>query len=147
GPGARGVSDLSSVGSNYAVKVAGASVTKGDFHFAYMAMTHGGAVSPEAARANGIREKLMDKLIERELFADEAERLGFQVSEEEAAKMIIDGRLILIGVPRRMNDDPFFSEVYKNGHFDREKFKLLAQNRLGVTEKQFVDIQRRELLA
>src|SRR5579859_7217748 len=124
GPGSRGLGNIAQVGSGYAVKVGGATVSETEFHFQYMALTGGGHVSPDEARARRAKEQLMDKLIERELLAQEAERLGFEVSEDEAARMIVDGRLILIGIPRRMNDDPFFQYVYKSGKFDREHFKL-----------------------
>src|SRR5258706_11367191 len=138
GPGSRGLGSISGVGSGYAAKIAGATISETEFHFAYMAITRGGQVPAEMARAGRYKEQLMDKLIERELFAQEAERLGFEVSEEEAAKMIVAGRLILIGVPRRMSDDPFFQYVYKNGRVDREHFKSGAQNQLCASAQRCV---------
>src|SRR5205085_8436441 len=37
--------------------------------------------------------------------------------------------------------------VFKNGVFDYDRFKMVSQNRLGVSVLRFIEIQRRELLA
>ena len=84
----------------------------------------------------------MDKLIERELFAQEAERLGFAVSQKEVEDMIADGRMLVMGVPRRID-----AYVFKDGKFDYERFKQVAQNELGVTVMHFIEIEERELMA
>ena len=44
----------------------------------------------------------MDRLIERELFAGEAERLGYNVSSKEAEDQIYSGKMIVAGIPRRV---------------------------------------------
>jgi peptidyl-prolyl cis-trans isomerase D len=140
GPGSRGVGAGPS-GSTYAARVAGSTISEADFHFAYIALTRG-QISGEMARARQLKENLMNKLIERELFAQEAERLGFEVSAKEAEDMVADGRMMMIGIPRRVDD-----YVFKNGKFDYERFKMVSQNQLGVSVKRFIDIERRELLA
>src|SRR5437879_3859219 len=87
GPGSRGVGVTGS-GNNFAAKVAGSTLTEQDFRFAYIAL--GGTQFPgQLARERKLKEFVMDKLIERELLAQEAERLGFQVSAKEAEDMII----------------------------------------------------------
>lgn len=140
GPGSRGFG-YSGPSSAYAAKVAGSTVSEQEFHFAYVAL--GGTMyPPQVAKERRLKEFVMDKLIERELFADEAEHLGYNVSTKEAEDQIADGKMIVMGVPRRVD-----SYVYKDGKFDYERFKMVAQNQLGVSVKQFIQIQQRELMA
>src|SRR5260221_2076491 len=94
GPGSRGFGMPAVTG--YAVRVAGNTLNQQDFHFAYVALG-GPQFSGQLARERHLKEFVMDKLIERELLADEAERLGFQVSEKEAEGMIADWRMIVVG--------------------------------------------------
>jgi peptidyl-prolyl cis-trans isomerase D len=140
GPGSRGVG-YSGPSSAYAAKIAGSTVSEQDFHFAYVA--RGGAQVPsQVAREQRLKEWVMDRIIDRELFAEEAQRLGYNVSAKEAEDMIMSGRMLVIGYPRRVD-----SYVYKDGKFDYERFKMLSQNELGVTVNHFIEIQQRELLA
>ena len=140
GPGSRGFG-YSGPSSAYAAKIAGSTVSEQEFHFAYVAL---GATQypPQVARERRMKEFVMDKLIERELFAQEAERLGYNVSPREAEDEIYAGKMIVMGVPRKVD-----TYVYKDGKFDYERFKMVSQNQLGVSVKQFIDIQRREMLA
>jgi peptidyl-prolyl cis-trans isomerase D len=140
GPGSRGVG-YTGVSSAFAAKVGGSTVSEQDFHFAYVAL--GGTQFPtQVARERRLKEFVMDKLIERELFANEAQRLGYDVSAKEAEDMIMAGRMMVMGVPRRVD-----SYVYKDGKFDYERFKMVSQNELGVSVRQFIEIEQRELLA
>jgi peptidyl-prolyl cis-trans isomerase D len=140
GPGSRGFG-YSGPSSAYAAKVAGASVSEQEFHFAYVALG-GTQYPPQIAKERRLKEFVMDKLIERELFAEEAERLGYNVSTKEAEDQIVAGKMIVMGVPRRVD-----SYVYKDGKFDYDRFKMVSQNQLGVSVKQFIQIQQRELMA
>ncbi len=140
GPGSRGFG-YSGVTSAYAAKIAGATVSEQDFHFAYVALG-GTQYPPQVARERRLKEFVMDRLIERELFASEAERLGYNVSNKEAEDQIYAGKMIVMGVPRRVD-----SYVYKDGKFDYDRFKMISQNQLGVTVQHFIDIQKREMLA
>lgn len=140
GPGSRGFG-YSGVSSAYAAKVAGSTVSEQDFHFAYVALG-GTQYPPQVARERRLKEFVMDRLIERELFAEEAQRLGYDVSSKEAEDQIYAGKMIVMGVPRRVD-----SYVYKDGKFDYERFKMISQNQLGVTVSHFIEIQKREMLA
>jgi peptidyl-prolyl cis-trans isomerase D len=89
----------------------------------------------------------MELLLRRELLAQEAERLGLRVSEEEIEDRIAQGRIIVVGVPRNITMDYRFASVYKDG-FDYDKFKQNFCNYfLHTTPKKFIEEQRRELLA
>ncbi|HEY1588049.1 MAG TPA: peptidylprolyl isomerase, partial [Polyangia bacterium] len=140
GPGSRGFG-YSGVSSAYAAKVAGSTVSEQDFHFAYVALG-GTQYPPQVARERRLKEFVMDRLIERELFASEAQRLGYDVSNKEAEDQIYAGKMIVMGVPRRVD-----SYVYKDGKFDYDRFKMVSQNQLGVTVQHFIEIQKREMLA
>ena len=140
GPGSRGFG-YSGVTSAYAAKVAGATVSEQDFHFAYVALG-GTQYPPQVARERRLKEFVMDRLIERELFAEEAQRLGYDVSNKEAEDQIYAGKMMVMGVPRRVD-----SYVYKDGKFDYDRFKMVSQNQLGVTVQHFIEIQKREMLA
>lgn len=132
------------LGGKFAARVYGSEVSETDFHFAYMVAGGGDRERAEdSMRYQRLRELIMDALIERELFAREAEHMGLLVSEQEAANMIVDrGQMFVAGRPR-----PIERYAYKNGVFDEQRFKMVLQNSYRVTEKQFMDIQRRELLA
>ena len=140
GPGSRGFG-YSGVTSAYAAKIGGSTVSEQDFHFAYVALG-GTQFPPQVARERRLKEFVMDRLIERELFAGEAERLGYNVSNKEAEDQIYAGKMIVMGVPRRVD-----SYVYKDGKFDYDRFKMISQNQLGVTVQHFIEIQKREMLA
>jgi len=140
GPGSRGFG-YSGVSSAYAAKIGGSTVSEQDFHFAYVALG-GTQYPPQVARERRLKEFVMDRLIERELFAEEAKRLGYDVSNKEAEDQIYGGKMIVMGVPRRVD-----SYVYKDGKFDYDRFKMISQNQLGVTVQHFIEIQKREMLA
>ena len=90
GPGSKGCEPGSvSGGHAYAARVGGSTLTEQDFRFAYIALG-GSQVSSSQARDRRLKEFVMDKLIERELFALQAERLGFSVSDKEVEDMIAD---------------------------------------------------------
>ncbi|HEX6837078.1 MAG TPA: peptidylprolyl isomerase, partial [Polyangia bacterium] len=140
GPGSRGFG-YQGPSSNMAAKVAGSTVSEQDFHFAYVALG-GTQYPPQVARERRLKEFVMDRLIERELFAEEAQKLGYDVSNKEAEDQIYAGKMIVMGVPRRVD-----SYVYKDGKFDYDRFKMVSQNQLGVTVQHFIEIQKREMLA
>ena len=119
GPGSRGFG-YTGVSSAYAAKVAGSTVSEQDFHFAYVALG-GTQYPPQVARERRLKEFVMDRLIERELFATEAEKLGYNVSNKEAEDMIDAGKMMVMGVPRRVD-----AYVYKDGKFDYDRFKMVV---------------------
>ncbi|MEO6953153.1 MAG: SurA N-terminal domain-containing protein [Polyangia bacterium] len=124
-----------------AAKVQGSTLSEQDFQFAYIA-AGGSNLPPKQAKEQRIKEMVMDKLIERELLAQEADKLGFQVSQKEVEDMVADGRMLVMGYSRRIDN-----LVTKNGAFDYERFKLMCTNQLGVSVMRFIEIEQRELLA
>ena len=126
---------------HYAAKVAGGTlVTRTDFRYGFLVV--GGAQYPGAdGEAQRLKETVMDKLIERQLLADEADRLGYVVSDEQVEDQIADAKIIGLGaihtVPR----------LQKDGKFNYESFKNFLQYELGQTPQSFIAEQKKELLA
>jgi peptidyl-prolyl cis-trans isomerase D len=131
GPQSRGggCDGPASAGDHYAAKVSGDIVSTADFRYGFLVL--GGAQYPSQ----------MDKLIERELLAQEAERLGYVVTEEEVEDLIAESKMIGLGYPRAVN------RVQKDGKFNYESFKNFVQYELSLNPKTFIDEQKREILA
>ena len=84
----------------------------------------------------------MDKLIERELLATMADKLGFVVSDDEVDDQIGDGTIMRLGgaavsVP----------SLQKDGRFNYEAFKTFVRMNLQQTPNAFVEEQKKEMLA
>jgi peptidyl-prolyl cis-trans isomerase D len=122
-----------------AAKVEGRTVSAQDFRYAYL-LLGGGNVAPQMARARRLKETIMDKLIERELLAGEAERLGFRVSDEEVEDLIGESRMVGLGY-----EQP--APTQKDGKFDYEQFRRFVLYQLGMSPRAFIEEQRREMLA
>lgn len=142
GPQSRGTScdQVMNDTDHFAAKVAGETITRNDFRYGFM-LVGGAQVPAPLAKRERLKETVMDKLIERELLAKEADKLGFVVTEDEVEDQIADAKIIGLGalhtVPR----------LQKDGKFNYDAFKTFLQFELGLTPKSFVEEQKRELLA
>lgn len=127
-------------GDESAAHVAGETVSAQAFRAAFMLL--GGANQPpQMLKLRRFKEGVMDRLIERELLAQEALRLGYMVSEEDVHKMLLEGRIIGLGIPHTI------PRIQKDGVFNYDLFKTFTQFELGLTPDRFVEQQERELLA
>jgi peptidyl-prolyl cis-trans isomerase D len=141
GPQSRGGSCEQSMKDDHqAATVDGRSVTSNDFRYGFLVMGGAGYPAQEAKRQR-LKETVMDKLIERELLAREAERLGYSVSDEQVEDQIAEAKLIGLGYPRTI------PRMQKDGKFNYESFKSFVQYELQVTLPAFIEEQRKELLA
>jgi len=142
GPQSRGGSCESTFQGNdhYAAKVAGDNISTNDFRYGFL-LIGGSQVPVQQAKAQRLKETVMDKLIERELLAQEAERLGYAVTEDEVEDLIGDSKIIGLGYPRTV------PQMQKEGKFNYDSFKNFVSFQLGVTPKSFIEEQKRELLA
>jgi peptidyl-prolyl cis-trans isomerase D len=142
GPQSRGGSCEQAMGGNehVAAEVAGDSISNSDFRYGFM-LSGGAQVPAKYAKQERLKETVMDRLIERQLLASEAGRLGFVVTDDEVVNQIGDAKIIGLGavhsVPR----------LQKDGAFNYEAFKSFVQLELGVTPKNFIEQQKKELLA
>jgi len=123
-----------------AAKVEGHTLSAQDFRYAYL-LLGGGQYSPQMARARRLKETIMDKLIERELLATEAERMGFRVGDDEIEDMIAESRIVGLGYEQPM------PAIQKDGKFDYERFRQFVTYQLGMSPRSFMEEQRREMLA
>jgi peptidyl-prolyl cis-trans isomerase D len=142
GPQSRGggCDGPAAAGDHYAAKISGDIVSTSDFRYGFLVM--GGAQYPsQMAKQQRLKETVMDKLIERELLAQEAERLGYIVTDDEVEDQIAEAKMIGLGYPRPMN------RVQKDGKFNYDAFKNFVQYELSLNPKTFIDEQKRELLA
>jgi peptidyl-prolyl cis-trans isomerase D len=130
-----------------AARVGSRTLTAQDFNFGLL-VVGGDRVAPQMARQRRLRETVMDRLIERELLAQEAERLGFRISDEEVEDRIYEAKMIALGFDG-FSFRPFEQAmpVQKDGKFDYEAFKRFALYQLGMSPRTFIDEQRREMLA
>ena len=140
GPQSRGVSCEGSMGGDEtAAHVGGRAVSAQAYTYAFRLMG-GGNQPAQFLKLRRFKEAVMDRLVERELLANEAERLGFAVSEDDVHKMLLDAKMFGLGVPHALPRQ-------KNGGFDYDQFKNFALYDLGLSPARFVEEQQRELLA
>ncbi len=138
GPGSRGCEGVG--GTSYAAKIGPTSVSDLEYRYTYIAMGFS-QQPPQIARQLRLKEMVMDQLINRELLAEEAEKLGFQVSQKQVEEMVEDGRMYILGSRREV-------EMFKkDGVFDYDRFAAFCKNHLGVTVARFIEVQQRELMA
>ena len=141
GPQSRGGCDgPASSGVEFAARVGNETISSSDFRYGFLVL--GGAQYPaQMAKQQRIKETVMDKLIERELLAQEAEQLGYAVTDEEVEDQVADSKMIGLGYPRTVG------RLQKDGKFSYDLFKNFVQFELGLTPKGFIEEQKRELLA
>jgi peptidyl-prolyl cis-trans isomerase D len=123
-----------------AAKVDSKTLSGQDFRYAYL-LLGGGQYSPQMARARRLKETIMDKLIERELLALEAERLGFRVSDEEVEDLLMESRIVGLGYEQTV------PMIQKDGKFDYDLFSKFVRFQLNMSPRSFIEEQRREMLA
>lgn len=146
GPGSQG-GCMGNVSQSYAAKVGPNAVHEQEFVRAMQifGVNEGGSGGAERMRA--VRQYLMDAFIGREIWAREAEALGFRVSDAEASERLAQGVLLVAGQPWRADRHPAFASIWKNG-FDYARWKsVFCEGFLRTSPKRLIESQKRELLA
>jgi peptidyl-prolyl cis-trans isomerase D len=123
-----------------AARVDGHVLTLKDWTYAYT-MLNAGSISPQQAKQFRLKETIMDLLIDRELLAAEAERLGFRVGDDEVEDLIAEAKMLSMGREQKL---PY---VEREGKFDYDAFRKFVQYHLAMSPKSFIEQQRRELMA
>jgi peptidyl-prolyl cis-trans isomerase D len=142
GPQSQGATcDQSMDEAPYAAKVGGQIISNNAFRYGFL-MENGDRVPPKMAKQARLKETVLDKLIERELLATMADKLGFVVSDDEVEDQIGDGTIMRLGgaavsVPN----------LQKDGRFSYEAFKTFVRMNLQQTPNAFVEEQKKEMLA
>jgi parvulin-like peptidyl-prolyl isomerase len=122
-----------------AASVDGAAISSTAFRAIYKML--GGGSRPQQEKMVRGRETTMDRLIERELLAEEAKRNGFAVTEDDVHKLLLDGRVVILG-----SEQPIPWQA-RGAVFSYDQFKSYSQNALGMSPATFIEQQERELLA
>jgi peptidyl-prolyl cis-trans isomerase D len=142
GPQSRGSSCEQAMSEDhYAAKVGRQTISNNTFRYGFM-MSGGDRFPPKMAKQEHLKEGVLDKLIERELLVGMAEKLGFVVTDDEVDDQIADGKIMTLGgaaIPVPM--------LQKDGRFNSESFKTFVRIQLQQTPNQFLEEQKKELLA
>lgn len=123
-----------------AARVDGRTVSLKDWTYA-ATMLNMGSIPPQQAKQFRLKETIMDMLIDREILAAEAERMGFLVGDKEVEDMIAESKMIAMGREQKM---PY---VEKDGVFNYDHYRKFVQYHLGMTDRSFIEQQRREMMA
>jgi peptidyl-prolyl cis-trans isomerase D len=142
GPQSRGTScdQVMNGNDHYAAQVGSSTITQNSFRYGFM-LVGGAQIPAPAAKRDRLKEMVMDKLIERELLASEADRLGYVVTDDEVTDQIGESKIIGLGATHTV------PRLQKNGAFNYDAFKTFIQFDLGMTPKSFIEEQKKELLA
>ena len=149
GPQADG---CTSGGASYAARVDGESISPGDYR-ASMLLGGFDRAQVEEQRRRRVWEAVLDGLIERNLLADAARELGYEVTADEIWKRFGEEATIRIslGVDSGMGSGEVqIPESYirdADGRFDLERTKRYIQNSLRRDVGEFAEAQILEALA
>jgi peptidyl-prolyl cis-trans isomerase D len=149
GPQSRGC--VSQGGARFAAKVYGDTITLGEMKAAYI-LANGPRYSTQAAREMKLKELVLQGLIERDLLAREAERLGFKVTQDEVMLRLAQDGIMYVsapaGAPASFPSGAVpLSFADEQGNFSGENARRFIQNRLGRTVEEFGKSQIQETLA
>lgn len=151
GPQARGCTE-SIQQTHFAARVYGETITEGDFRAAY-AVTNFSQYPTKQARTLRLRELTLDGLVERELLAHEAERVGFVVDPSEIMNEFVETGVVYRNAPvdapagypgPALNPIDFTDE---GGEFSSKNVRRYINNHLRRSSDEFTHWQVRERLA
>jgi len=151
-----------------AAKVQGESISEGTFKYAFN-LLGGRNISSGSAEWNELRKAAVDGLIERQLLLNMAAKVGVSASRKEAEEAIIKNKLLL-STPIETHAERLASVFYvsapmaarelldgayrvrqsfddEKGNFDYEQLQKYIRYHLQMTEENFVEEQRLELIA
>jgi peptidyl-prolyl cis-trans isomerase D len=151
GPQAEGCGS-GGAGPSSAAKVYGDTISRGEFRAAYV-LAGGENYPAELAKQNKLEEMILYGLIERDLLAREAKKLGYYITEDEVLAKVASDGIIHLSVsvdagpylppsgPQRFD----FSDT--DGTFNKDNLKNFIQYRLRRSIADFTQSQVRETLA
>jgi len=133
-------SDAITCGVEPIAKTYGDNILDEDFQYQYQAIA---LVLPipkdeKFQETLGLKQEVLDAILERRVLAKVGERMGLAAVKEDAEEMTADGHVIVLG-----NTYDFLGE----GGFNYEAFKQRHLPRFMVTEPKYLEYQRQELLA
>lgn len=149
GPQAQGCT--SEGGAGYAAHVYGDTITEGDFRSVY-GLLRADQLSPAEARQQNLKKHVLDGLIERNLLAREARRLGYRVSEDDVMKHLTESASIYltrsITAPPTLPGGEIPLDVRdEEDEFDMEKAQRVIRFQFRRSVEEFAEAQILETLA
>ncbi len=140
-----------------AVNVGSSCVAAKDFFSSYGLIVPRGA-SQKQLRELGLRRKVLEGLVERELLIAEAKRLGISISEQEVDASLAEGKAhvsfpvseAMLAAQLELGMEGVRLIRVKNSktnEFDYDVYTRSVRNYAGLSPKDFKDSQRRELVA
>jgi len=149
GPQARGCRNRVST-PPFMAKVYGSLITEEAFRWAWI-ISRSSSVSREQSKAMRLKESVLNGLIERELLAISAEKIGLKVTNDEVDDNILAGRIYYnapIHSPLRIPSGPIPIDFTRDdGSFDYDTFKMFVTGQFQMTIDGFRYQQTREILA
>jgi len=133
-------SDAITCGVEPIAKTYGENVLDEDYQYEYLAI---GLVLPIPKDAQfqetmGLKQEVLDAIVERRVLAKVAERLGLAALKEDAEDATSNGHVLVLGNTYDwLGDSAFNYEIFKTRHLPR----------FMVTEPKYLEYQRQELLA
>lgn len=151
GPQARGCTE-SIQQTHFAARVYGETITEGDFRASYN-VTNFSQYPTKQARTLRLRELTLDGLVERELLAHEAERIGFTMDPDEVMSDFVESGVIYrnppvdapAGYPGPALTPIDFTD--DGGEFSSKNVRRYINNHLRRSTDEFTHWQVRERLA
>ncbi|MFH0903364.1 MAG: peptidylprolyl isomerase [Pseudomonadota bacterium] len=125
----------------YAARVGSADISHASFRYGLLGLNYGSSSGAKARRAR-VKERVMDRLIERELLAQAAEEAGFRLDQAEIEKRIAAGEAYILGI--RLPGEMIY---FQDGRFDYDYLKRYARSLDLPTVAHFIAEQKREVLA
>ena len=149
GPQSRGCAEG---GATYAARVRGRTISDGEFRANYV-LSGANRYEPDRQEQMGLKEKVLDGLIERTLLAEQARALGFEVTDLDVSRELAENASVLLwmGVNPPFGlraGEVFLPEVRdEDGNFDSDQAKRFIQYYLRRSVGEFTEAQVEERLA
>ena len=150
GPQAKGCSEGS---QGAAAQVYGLPISRNEFQSARELATGGNELPSDVAKQYKIDQNVLYGLIERELLAREARRLGYDATEEAVLQRIADDGVLYLSMsidagPYLPPSGPLrYSFKDKKGGFNKDNLKNFIQYRLRRSVREFARSQIEETVA
>ncbi len=133
-------SDAITCGVEPIAKAYGENIVDEDYQYQFQAISLVVPIPKDAKfqETMGLKQEVLDAIVERRVLAKVGERMGLAVVKEDAENLTIDGHVIVLGKTWDwLVNDRFNLERFKQGHLPR----------FMVTEPKYLEYQRQELLA
>ncbi|MFH1437413.1 MAG: SurA N-terminal domain-containing protein [Pseudomonadota bacterium] len=149
GPQSRGCRQQQG-GPAYVAKVHGTVISETAFRWAWI-FSRASSIPRDQQKALRLKEAVLNGLIERELLAHAASKLGIVITEDDVDDTILGGTLYYnasVHSPVRMPSGPIPIDFTKeDGSFDYDTFKMMVNGQFQMTLNDFKVQQIKEILA